>query len=283
MVPFRYTRNSSQIHMSKGKIQSKTFWNKEYSDPKHLTMSAEAASDLLTFEKWATRNAEWFPFPKDGVVLDVGCGNGRNIIPLCSEYNMKGVGFDISGTAIEQAKKVLEFNSKDRTDAEGNLIPGKKADIQFKTQSASDPIGLEDQSVDVVLDMMTSHYLRQAEREKYVKEIARIMKPYGWLFFKTFILEGDLHIKRLIHEHPDRGEVITDEKGNIIGNLPAEENSYIHPKIGVYEHVFSEGEIVDLYTPYFRIHKMIKSYKHIKDGKAFKRRTVSVYMERKRD
>lgn len=269
--------------MAKGKIQSKTFWNKEYSDPKHLTMSAEAASDLLTFEKWATRNAEWFPFPKDGVVLDVGCGNGRNIIPLCAEYDMKGVGFDISGTAIEQAKKVLEFNSKDRTDEEGNVIPGKKVDIRFKTQSASDPIELEDQSVDVVLDMMTSHYLRQAERETYVKELARVMKPYGWLFFKTFILEGDLHIKRLIHEHPDRGEVITDEKGNIVGNLPAEENSYIHPKIGVYEHVFTESEIVDLYTPYFVIHKMLKSYKHIKDGKAFKRRTVSVYMERKRD
>jgi SAM-dependent methyltransferase len=246
-------------------------------------MSAEAASDLLTFEKWVTRNAEWFPFPKDGLVVDIGCGNGRNIIPLCGEYGMKGLGIDISGTATEQAKKVLAHAAKDSTDEDGNIVPGKVIDIEFKTQSISEPLALEEQSVDVVLDMMTSHYLRQTEREAYVKEIARVTKPYGWLFFKTFILEGDLHIKRLIHENPDKGEVITDEKGNIIGNLPAEENSYIHPKIGVYEHVFTESEIVDLYTPYFVIHKMLKSYKHIKDGKAFKRRTVSVYMERKRD
>jgi SAM-dependent methyltransferase len=217
-------------------------------------------------------------------VLDVGCGNGRNIIPLCGEYGMKGLGIDISGTAIEQAKKVLAYAGKDRTDEDGNFIKGKNIDIEFKTQSISEPFELEDQSVDVVLDMMTSHYLRKADREKYVEELARVMKPYGWLFFKTFIVEGDLHIKRLLQEYPDRGEVITDEKGNIIGNLPAEENSYIHPKIGVYEHVFEEQEIVDLYTPYFVIHKMLKSYKHIdKNGKAFKRRTVSVYMERKRE
>lgn len=263
--------------------KSKTFWNKEYNDPRHLTMSGEAASDLLTFEKWVSRNAEWFPFPKDGFVLDVGCGNGRNIIPLCREHDLKGLGFDISGIAIEHAKRALAAAAKDKTDEDGVIIPGKVVNVEFKTQAASDPIELEDQSVDIVLDMMTTHYLRKADREKYVKEIARVMKPYGWMFFKTFIVEGDLHIKRLIEEYPDRGEVITDEKGNIIGNLPAEENSYIHPKIGVYEHVFAEQELYEMFTPYFKVHKMIKSYKHIKDGKAFKRRTVSVYMERKRE
>jgi SAM-dependent methyltransferase len=263
---------------------SKTFWNKEYSTPKHLTMSDEVASDLVTFERWVTRNAEWFPFPKDGLVLDVGCGNGRNIIPLCSEYGMKGIGFDISGVAVEQARKTLQLVSKDKSDADGNIIPGKKVDIEFKTQSASDPMDtLEDQSVDIVLDMMTSHYLRKGERELYIKELARVMKPYAWLFFKTFISDGDLHIKRLIQENPDTGEVIHDEQGNIIGNIPAEPNSYIHKKIGVFEHVFSEEEIFELYSPYFKIHKAMKSYKHIKDGKAFKRRTISVYMERKRE
>ncbi len=131
--------------------------------------------------------------------------------------------------------------------------------------------------------MMTTHFLRAAEREAYVAELVRVMKPYGWVFFKTFLLDGDLHAKRLIQENPDRGEVINDEKGNIIGNIKAEAHSYIHPRIGVVEHVFTEQEIYDMFSPYFKIYKMIKSYKHIKDGKAFKRRTVSVYMERKRE
>jgi hypothetical protein len=108
------------------------------------------------------------------------------------------------------------------------------------------------------------------------------MKPFGWLLFKTFILDGDFHAKRLISESPDTGEIIYDAHGKIIENLPPETNSYIHPKIGVYEHVWTEAEIHQEFGPYFKIHKMIKSYKHIRDGKPYKRRTVSVYMEKKR-
>ena len=48
--------------------------------------------------------------------------------------------------------------------------------------------------------------------------------------------------------------------------------------------MFEEQEIVDLYTPYFVIPKYSESYKHIdKNGRTFKRRTVSVYMERGRE
>lgn len=255
-------------------MSSKSFWNKEYSDPEHLRISTEHASDLETFEKWAIRNAEWYPFPKHGLVLDIGCGNGRNIIHLCDEHDMKGVGFDISAVAVEQGKKAGEQLAKSKT---------KKIDIDWKVQSASDPLPAEDQSVDVAIDLMTTHFLREKEREVYIKELFRVMKPYGWVLFKTFILDGDFHAKLLIREHPDQGVPINDANGSIIGMEPRERNSYIHPKIGVYEHVWTESEIYDTFEPHFKIHKMIKSYKHIKDGKAYKRRTVSVYMERQRD
>jgi hypothetical protein len=93
------------------------------------------------------------------------------------------------------------------------------------------------------------------------------MKPYGWLFFKTFILEDDAHAKRLLAEHP-----------------AGESNSYIHPRINALEHVWTEEEIADFFSPHFKIYKMLKSYKHISsDGKPYKRRTISVYMERMRD
>jgi hypothetical protein len=94
------------------------------------------------------------------------------------------------------------------------------------------------------------------------------MKPYGWLLFKTFVLDADLHAKRLIAEHKD---------------TEGEENSYIHPRIGVFEHVFTEEELFNTFSPHFKIHKMIKSYKHFRDGKAYKRRTISVYLERNRE
>lgn len=301
-------------------MTSKAFWNKEYTKPKHLTMSEEHASDLETFERWALRNAEWPPLPKKGVVLDVGCGNGRNLIYLCGTHDMQGIGIDIAGVALEHAKKMIERIAD--ADPEAKLSPagptsshairaslphsihqasrgpltdddyinqidpklaGKKIHATFFAQSAAEKLPAEDQSVDIVLDMMTSHYLRKAEREAYVAELARVTKPYAWLFFKTFVLDGDFHAKRLIEENPDKGDVIAGPDGRIIGNIPAEPHSYIHPRIGVFEHVFTESEIYELFGAYFKVHKMIKSYKHIRDGKPYKRRTISVYMERKRD
>ncbi|MFA6050218.1 MAG: class I SAM-dependent methyltransferase [Candidatus Paceibacterota bacterium] len=228
---------------------TKAFWNKEYKSGEHLALSTEPSSDLETFVHWAERNAEWPAFPKDGFILDVGCGNGRNIIPLAKEAGMKGFGFDISGEAITQARK-----------AAGDLP------IEFETRSASDDLPLPDESVDVVLDMMTSHFLKKEERDRYLQELVRVMKPYAWLFFKSFLLEGDQNAHRMIKENPG-----------------GEENSYIHPRIGVYEYVWTESALVDFFSPYFKIHKMIKSYKHVMDGKPWKRRTVSLYLEKKRE
>ncbi len=48
------------------------------------------------------------PVSKKGLVLDIGCGNGRNLLQVCQEFDMKGKGFDISGVAIEQATKAEE-------------------------------------------------------------------------------------------------------------------------------------------------------------------------------
>jgi SAM-dependent methyltransferase len=255
---------------------SKAFWNKEYATSKHLTLSSEPSADLQNFERWAIRNAEWHPFPKGGMVLDIGCGNGRNIIHLCAEHDMKGFGFDISGTAVEQAALAASHKlSKD----------GKKVSdlTSFKSQSAGEPIPLPDKSVDVVLDMMVSHCLRAKDRLNLVKEIVRVLKPYGWLYFKTFILEADFHAKRLIAEHPDPGIDYVDKETGATAHEPGEANSYIHPRIGEFEHVYTESEIFETFREYFKIYKTIKSYKHFRDGKPYKRRTVSVYMELKRE
>jgi ubiquinone/menaquinone biosynthesis C-methylase UbiE len=235
---------------------TQTFWNKEYKNPEHLTLSEEPAEDLLSFVRWAKRNSEWDPFPKGGFVLDIGCGNGRNIGNVCEEFAMGGLGIDISEEAIRQAKE--KFVTKLQ-------LP----DLDFKKGEIGDPLELENESVDITLDMMTMHFLNDEKRKAYVGEIARVVKPFGWMFLKTFILDADQNALRMIKSYP------TPSK---------EHNSYIHPKLKVLEHVFTQNEIEELFAPYFIIHKMIRSYKHVtKDGKPHKRRTVSVYLERKRD
>ena len=226
--------------------EAKKFWNKEYKSADYLELSSEPSGDMLSFVHWAERNAEWHPFPKGGMVVDIGCGNGRNIIALCREAKMKGYGFDISDEAIAQAKAA-----------------SKDLKIKLEVRSAANDLPLEDESVDIVLDMMTSHFLKKDERENLLLEIVRVMKPYSWLFFKSFLLEGDQNALRMIRENPG-----------------GEENSYIHPRIGVYEYVWTEDTLREFFSPHFKIHKLIKSYKHVKDGKAWKRRTASLYLEK---
>ncbi|MEI8062041.1 MAG: methyltransferase domain-containing protein [bacterium] len=229
---------------------SKSFWDKEYKSSEHLMLSTEPSSDMVKFCHWAERNSEWFPFPKQGLIIDVGCGNGRNVTYLCETYKMRGLGFDISEVAVNQARKIATE---------------KKLAIEFKVQSAKDPLPAKDESFDIVLDMMTSHFLNQEERALYLTEVVRVLKPFGWFFFKSFIIDEDAHAHRLLREHPG------EEKG-----------TYIHPKIGVAEHVWGEEELRSFLEPNFIIHKFMMSHKHMIDGKPWKRRTVSVYAEKKR-
>ena len=264
---------------------TREFWNKEYKDPIHLTLSTEPSSDLLDFVKWAQRNAEWPAFPKHGLVVDIGCGNGRNLIPLCHEFNMNGLGTDVSEVALEQArayaKRLKTGEGLTPEQLQGKRNPGLH--IDFQNIGAEQSLPLEDQSVDVVLDMMVSHQLTRSQRLAFVAELARVLKPYGWLYFKTFILDGDVNAKRMLVEHPITKDLIqknsdlADEQGR------PEENSYIHPHTKGIEHIFTDEEIGELFSQYFKIYKTKKSYRHVRDGKPFKRRTISVYMERLRD
>ncbi len=238
---------------------SQKFWNKEYNQKiaeksgRNLAISTKPSADLVQFLKWFdknhTQNIAKVSLGKGSYVYDIGCGNGRNIIYLAKEFGMVGSGFDISREAIENAKKLSK---------EQNL------DIVFNIHSMDGNIDLPDNSVHLVLDMMASHFLNEFQRKIFVKELARVIKPGGWLFYKTFLLEGDRNAKKLLKEYPCQN---------------GERNTYIHPRMGVSEHVSTVDSIIDDYEKYFKIHKMVKSHNHIKNGRANKRRSISVYAE----
>jgi len=229
------------------------FWNKEYKlnhhrdrTGRHLALSNNPSEDLIKFTKWLERNTEVFPLTAQTHVLDLGCGNGRNLIYLSKNYGIRGTGYDISSEAIDQAKEL-----------------SKNLKIEYQTRSIVGDFPLGDESQNLVLDMMTSHFLSEKERKSLIKEIVRILKPNGWFYFKTFLLDEDIHAERLLREHPGK-----------------EVGTYIHPKIGAAEHVSTETEIKELFKENFIIHKMLRSHKHIEDGHAAKRRSISVYAEK---
>ncbi|HYC83269.1 MAG TPA: class I SAM-dependent methyltransferase [Candidatus Paceibacterota bacterium] len=227
--------------------QHRAFWDKEYKTGEHLALSTEPAEDLLKFARYLEReHGAGFLNPATSV-LDLGCGNGRNLIHLARHYGCPGTGYDISAEAIKQAEAA-----------------GQDLSLSFKARSMAGRLELPDESATLVLDMMSSHFLRQKEREALREEILRVLAYDGWLFFKSFLAEEDLHVKRLLRDHP------ADEP-----------NAYIHPKLGVYEYVWTVDALKEFFGPYFEIRKIEKSHKHLLRGKAFKRRTVSAYLQKK--
>lgn len=231
-----------RTHMNR----SKSFWDKEYQTGSHLQLSEKPAEDLVKFARWLARREGKKTLNPTARVLDIGCGNGRNLIYLTREFGCRGMGIDSSDEAIRLAR-------------EG----GWRLPLEFRAGTIIEPLSVPDSSIDLALDMMTSHVLREEGRARYLREIERILKPGGWLLFKTHLKEGDIHSRRLLKYHA------ADEK-----------DSYIHPRLGVYEHVWSETEIREFFAPQFEIHKMLRSHKHILHGKAFKRRTVTVYLKK---
>src|SRR3990172_4075710 len=206
-------------------MNPREFWNREYQTSEHLALSSESSDDLEKFTRFLERGykREFLnPFAK---VVDLGCGNGRNLIYLAQTFGMKGTGYDISDVAIEAARKASEG------------LP-----ITYDVRSISEPLPLPDASQTFVLDMMTSHFLKKAEREALRADILRVLKPGGWLFFKSFLTDEDIHTRRLLREHH------ADEEG-----------AYIHPELGVYEYAWTEDEVRDFFDALLDLHKFTNS------------------------
>ena len=229
----------------------KEFWNKEYKDPAFFSLSEEVSADLVKFTRWMQKEFGKDALRPDVTVLDAGCGNGRNLLWLNDTFRVHGFGYDISEEGINQAianAKKQQWGNK----------------LDFKVHSIGSDIPLPDESVDVVLDMMASHFLKNAEREKFINEIARVLKPQGVLFFKSFYAEGDRHAKDLIKRES-----------------AGEENAYIHPRLKVYEYVWTDEAIEKAFADKFIIHHKEASHKHNIRGKPGKRRSIVCYFEKK--
>ncbi len=223
------------------------FWDKEYADAKHLSLSDEPAEDLEKFVRYLVREHGKKLLNVTTQVLDLGSGNGRNLVYLAKEFGMRGIGYDTSRVAVEQAKKASEGMQ-----------------IQYEVRSMADPLPLPNTSVTIVLDMMSSHFLKKEEREALRAEILRVLKPGGWLFFKSFLLDDDSNARRLLRDNP------AEEPG-----------MYIHPEIGVAEYVWTEEALREFFEPHFTIHNIDKSFKHRReDGSSWKRRTIVAYLEK---
>jgi len=226
----------------------KDFWNKEYKTAEHLALSMNPSEDLQKFTRFLERHEGRLHLNPTALAVDLGCGNGRNLLYLSENFGMRGIGYDISDEAIQHAQEA-----------------SAELPITYEARSIEGDLEIKDTSASLVLDMMTSHFLRKDAREHLRSEVHRVLRSGGWLFFKSFLGEEDLNAQRMLKEHP-----------------ADEENAYIHPELGVYEYVWhNEKALRDFFEPYFEVHKIEKSHRHRdRFGRAQKRRTVSVYLKK---
>ena len=234
------------IRKQKRKKHGATFWDNEYTKGGNLKLSTEVGEDLAKFTRWLSRETGKEILNPTASVLDMGCGNGRNLIFLAKNFGMRDFGYDISSAAIAEAKRL------------SSGLP-----VSYETRSMAGDIPLSNESQEMVLDMMASHFLNENERTHLHAEVFRVLKPGGWFFIKTFLRDGDLYTERLLKEYPGK-----------------EDGTYIHPVIGVPEHVYFEDELIDALEKHFVIHKVYRSHKHVFKGKAQKRRTISIYAQK---
>jgi SAM-dependent methyltransferase len=223
--------------------QSET-WNKEYLEGKLVSKDAKPQDFMKRyFRKFRYQSgkdiSEWS-------VLDLGCGTGRNANYL-AQKGAKVIGMEISEEALKIAKERA-----------GQLA----VDVDYRLQNIGQPYDIPDASVDVILDITSSNSLNEAERELYLTECHRVLKPGGVLMVRGLLLDGDKNAKNLLKLHPG-----------------PEYHTYVMPGTGIIERVFTKDEVYKLYKPFFKVKRFEKHVTYTPfEGQPYKRHFFFVWL-----
>ncbi len=223
-------------------------WEEEYQDPQLLSKSFEPQADVLRFFKFLKKERD-YRLDESSVLLDLGCGIGRNALYTAEHYGCRSIGYDFSRTAIDEAKKE-------------NTLRNLTVQVAFEVRSIGEVLPLADASIDVILDVTASHLLNPDERNIYLQEVFRVLKPGGYFFVRTLCRDGDRNAQQLLLRFP--GEHY---------------DTYIHPELHVTERVFREEDFRELYGLYFEILDVHKQTGYQQWAtRSFKRRYLIAYL-----
>lgn len=221
-------------------------WENEYQSPQLLTKGDKPQNDVLRFFKFLKKEAGLIL--ENLNVLDLGCGTGRNANYLASLGN-KVKGLEISSTALELAK--------DRARETGVEVDYQLGDIGAQYPFSND-------FFDLVLDITSSNSLNEKERKVYLGEVNRVLKKGGYFFVRALCREGDKNAKALLGKSPT-----------------GERDTYLIEELGLRERVFSREDLIDFYSQYFKVVRILKktSYTRFKN-KSYKRNFWLVYLKK---
>jgi SAM-dependent methyltransferase len=221
-------------------------WDNEYKKPQLLTKENKPQSDVVRFVQFLKKEQKINLDNKK--VIDLGSGTGRN------SFYFAELGCDVTG--VEISKTAVELG--DRNAREEGL------DIKYIKQSIGDTLPLGDQTFDIALDVTSSNSLSEKERETFLSETSRILKPGAYFFTKALCKDGDENAKYLLKNSPGK-----------------EKDTYIMPDLKVEERVWTKKDFIDTYSKHFKILNVEKktSYSRMND-RVYKRNFWIVYMQK---
>lgn len=221
-------------------------WEREYRNPQLIQTGDEPRTDLLHYIKYLRKEEH---VEVEGLrVLDLGSGTGKHSHYL-AEMGNSVTGLEISATAVDMANT----RAKER----GVVVDYRLADI-------GKPYPMEDNTFDLIIDIMSSNSLNEQERAAYLQESHRVLKPGGHFFVRALCLDGDKNAKNLLRMSPGK-----------------EYNTYFNKDMGLVERVFSHADFMAMYSKFFVIQKLIKktNYAQFK-GQSYKRNYWLAYMKK---
>jgi ubiquinone/menaquinone biosynthesis C-methylase UbiE len=133
------------------------------------------------------------------VILDLGCGTGRDVFIASRLVGPNGfaIGIDMTSEQIDIAEKHLDSQMK--------KFGYTKPNVDFKKGYIEDlkVIGIEDNSIDIVISNCVINL--SMDKKKVFSEIFRVLKPGGELYF------SDVFAGRRVPEHLKNDPVLHGE------------------------------------------------------------------------
>lgn len=190
-------------------------WEREYRNPKLVTKNEGPQADTVRFFKFLKKEEKFNLYDK--VILDLGCGTGRNSNYLADLGNQV-IGIEISKTAILIAKQRA------------------KVSVDYRIGDIGERYDIKDESIDIVLDVTSSNSLNEKGRETYLNETHRVLKEGGYFFVRALAKDGNKNVKNLLKQSPG-----------------PEYDTYVIKEINLTERVFSKEDFINMYSKYFKI------------------------------
>ncbi len=227
-------------------IKEKSGWDSEYRNSTFLSHSIEPLLEVKKFLKYCHKHIE---NSLEGILLDIGCGNGRHAIYASQHYGMFGMGYDISPYAIKEAIN--------------NLNHTKKSSCSFDVWNVRTKIPVNNATVSVALDVTCSPSIVMADIENFWREVSRTVKHGGIIFSRQLIIDNDSNAKELLKKSPF-------------------ENEYIHPTLNHLERVEYFDPITERFERYFEVlfKEKTQGYQTV-DGIKYKRSYGIWYLKKK--